>query len=39
MHGPLDFVLATGGFLLLTLAKAPPLLVVVLLALAGLTFT
>lgn len=39
VHGPLDFVLATGGFLLLTLAKAPPLLVVVLLALAGLTFT
>lgn len=36
VHGKLDFVLATGGFLLLTLAKAPPLLVVALLAVAGL---
>lgn len=35
VHGPVDFVLATGGFLLLTLGKAPPLAVVVLLTLAG----
>ena len=35
VHGPVDFVLATGGFLLLTVGKAPPLAVVVLLAVAG----
>lgn len=34
-HGPADFALALAGFVLLTAWRAPPLLVVCLLALAG----
>ena len=35
VHAPLDFALALGGFLLLVVWKAPPWIVVLLLAVAG----